>query len=282
MMGGGFEEVAAIFHPQTDLPESMTLAEVKQVFTAFWKTGYGSVTADEAMFMQSLIRRYRPAHFLEVGMASGLSGGLIASFIDRAGGSRFTTIDHDNTFFGDTTKENGFLIASIYARGDVEVVKRPFTTALDLDAIGETYDMAFIDANHQHPWPLIDTLCVYPHLTGAKIVIHHDLRLFRKQDIVFGIGPKYLFDQFPDTARLRSDANEGNIFALKLDMRREALEEIAADAFSLPWSLRTPLQDKYVEQFRAVLRRHYSAGLLAAFDKCLAKFNVMDRFRSGL
>ncbi len=263
-------------------PAGFSLDEIRAVFTRFWKTGYGSVAADEAQFIQSLIARHRPRHFLEIGMASGLSGGLISLFLDRFGGAKFTSIDHDNTFFGDKTKQNGFLIHEVYPGNAITVTKRPFTTALNLDAVGDTYDMAFVDANHQHPWPMMDTLCLYPHLTGSRIVIHHDLRLFRKQDVVFGIGPKYLFDQFPDSHRLRSTANQGNIFAVSLDMDQNRLEAIAADAFALPWSLRTPMTETYLDAFRKVLAAHYSPAMQQAFDAAARKFNVMDRFRTGL
>lgn len=262
--------------------ELLTLADIQKVFQLVWKTGYGSIAADEALFVQDLINRHRPIHFLEIGMASGLSGGLISRFLENSGGKKFTSIDHDGTFFGDKTKPNGFLINEIYKGTAVEVTKRTFHTALSLDKLGESYDMAFIDANHQHPWPLIDTLCLYPHLTGSKIVIHHDLRLFRKQDIVFGIGPKYLFDQFPAAKRITSKANDGNIYALDLSMSKAELENIAADGFSLPWSLRTPLQQDYVDAIRQMLKRHYSAALCENFDHNLKKFNVLDRFRSGL
>ena len=260
----------------------MTPADIQETFNRHWKPGWGSVSADEADFIQSLIVQHRPRSFLEIGMASGLSGGLIASFMEENGGERFLTIDHDNTFFGDKTKENGFLIGDIYLGSQVSVEKRPFTTALDLQSLGQAFDMAFIDANHQHPWPIIDTLCLYPSLTGPKIVIHHDLRLFRKQDLVFGIGPKYLFDQFPDSHKKRSIANDGNIFFIDLSLGKDMIENIAADAFNLPWSLRTPMQSKYVDAFRGILLNYYSSYLSDVFDDCVKKFNMMDRFRSGL
>lgn len=280
-LAGGFQETSGGFF-QGEPNARLSLADVQKLFQLFWKTGYGSIAADEALFVQELITKHRPAHFLEIGMASGLSGGLISRFLDASGGKKFTSIDHDNVFFGDKSKSNGFLIQEIYTGTKVEVVKRPYRTALDLDEIGESFDMAFIDANHQHPWPLIDTLCLYPHLTGSKIVVHHDLRLFRKQDIVFGIGPKYLFDQFPSSHRIASTANDGNIFAIDLNMTKAELEKIAMDGFSLPWSLRTPLQENYVNSVRAMLKRHYSQSLCEVFESSLKKFNVLDRFRSGL
>lgn len=260
----------------------MLASEIQQVFDEHWKPGWGSVNVDEVLYMQELIAKHRPTSFIEIGMASGLSGGLIATILDEHGGKVFHTADHDNTFFGDKSKENGFLIEAIYRGGGVQVEKRPFTTALDLDDGSDRYDMAFVDANHQHPWPLIDTLCLFPHMSGPKIVVHHDLCLFRKQDLVFGIGPKYLFDQFPESHRDRSTANDGNIFHVSLDMPREQLEQIAADGFSLPWSLRGPLPVPYVERIAAMIERHYDSALSDAFAAAVSKFNVTDRLRSGL
>lgn len=255
----------------------ITREKISDIFKKFWKNGYGSIETDEALFIQQLIAEHSPSHFLEIGMASGISGGLISLFLDRLGGTKFTTIDHDNTFFGDNLKENGFLIDKIYTSKKINVKKRPFTTALDLDKVGETYDMAFIDANHQHPWPIIDTICLFPHLTGDKIVIHHDLRLFRNQNIVFGIGPKYLWDQFPDNHKRKSAANKGNIFMVDLNISKDQLEEIAADAFSLPWSLRDPLQNIIIEKIIEMLKRHYSDYLLNVFKQAVSKFNGFTR-----
>ena len=148
-----------------------------------------------------------------------------------------------------------------------------FATSLDVSTLHSTFDMAFIDANHQHPWPLIDTLCLYPYMSGPKTVIHHDLALFRKQERPIGIGPKYLFDQFPASHRDRSTAGNGNIFSLDLDLPVSDLESAATEAFYLPWSLRGPLQPAMIDKFRVVLRYCYGEHLVAVFEECLQRFN---------
>ncbi len=268
----------------TAAKDSMQKEDITAIFRTHWRTGYGSVSPDEALYIRDLIARDRPRDFIEIGTGSGLSGGLICHFLEENGGETFVTLDHDNTFFGDNSKENGFLIEPIYPGGAVKVEKRPFTTGLDLDDMNRRFDMAFVDANHQHPWPLIDTLALWPHMRGdgPRTVIHHDLFLFRKQDIVFGIGPKYLFDQFPESHREASPAGGGNIFSLSLAMERDRLEEIAANGISLPWSLRTPLQDSHLKRIFAMIDRHYSPYLGQVFREAAAKFNHMDRFRTGL
>jgi len=251
----------------------MELREIEKVYKAHRKKGWGAVEPDEFFYIQTLIRKHKPAHFLEIGMGSGLSGGVIARMLDENGGQSFTSLDHSDTFFGDPAKTSGYLIEEIYTGPSVTVQKNHFMTALDAPDLHGRFEMAFVDANHQHPWPLIDTLCLYPFLTGPKIVIHHDLRLFRRQDIVFGIGPKYLFDQFPASHKHRSDAHDGNIFSLDLTLDQGELEAISEEAFYLPWSLRAPMPDGQLDAFRRILGEHYSGNLLSVFDGTCKKFN---------
>jgi hypothetical protein len=262
---------------------NFSLADLKQIYARVWRPGWGSITSDEVLFVQSLIEKYLPQDFLEIGTASGLSGGLIACILHNNGGRSFTTIDYDNTFFGDTSKPNGFLLEQLYTDSSVDIRYRPFAISLDVPKLESRYDMAFIDANHQQPWPIIDTLCIYPFMRNNKIVIHHDLCLFRNQDVVYGIGPKYLFDQFPELARITSTANHGNIFALALESFTPSdIERIAGDVFCLPWSLRTPLTNGLILNLRNFLSEHYSPALAAHFERCAAKFNNLERLRTGV
>ena len=252
----------------------MDSTQIERIYEQHWRPGYGSVMADEVEYFQDLIKQHRPASFVEIGTASGLSGGLICLLLDEFGGKRFVTVDHDNTFFGDTTKENGFLLPSIYPGGKVEVTRLTFTTAPDVPGLGETFDMGFVDANHQHPWSLIDTLCLYPVMGGSKVVLEHDLDLYRKQtDKIYGIGPKYLYDQFPHTHRDRSTARNGNLFSLSLDLPIVRMEQVAKDGFALPWSLRTPIAGPRLEAIRKVLSTYYDPSVVAVFNECIDKFN---------
>jgi len=252
----------------------MDSTEIARIHEQHWAPGWGSVTADEMEYFQDLIKQHRPASFIEIGTASGLSGGLICLLLDEFGGERFTTVDHDNTFFGDPTKENGFQLPLIYPGGRVEVNRLTFTTAPDVPGLGQSFEMGFVDANHQHPWPLIDTLCLYPVMTGSKVLLHHDLDLYRKQtDKIYGIGPKYLYDQFPHTHRDRSTANNGNLFSLSLDLPISRIESMAKDAFALPWSMRHAIGRPRVKAIRGVLREYYDPSVLETFNECVQKFN---------
>lgn len=248
-------------------------AGLAQLYDRVWKQNYGSIAVGEILFLQDLISDFRPRSFLEIGMASGLSTGLIAHCMDHNGGGTLLSFDYDDTFFGDPTKPNGFLFPEVYTGSRVDAHLLKFKIAPDVVEMDRKFDMAFIDANHQHPWPGLDMMCVWPYMTGPRIMVHHDLQLFLKQDVVYGIGPKFLYDQFPDDRRIKSEAENGNIFAVDLDMSRDAFEDILINLFKLPWSLRTPIQNKFLVKIRAIIKEHYSDRLSAHFEACLKQYN---------
>lgn len=248
-------------------------AEIARIHALHWREGMGTVSAPELVHFRELIERHRPESFIEIGTASGLSGGLIACLLDANGGRRFVTVDHDNVFFGDPTKENGYLVPEIYRGSAVDVVRRPHTTSIEVPGRGESHDMAFVDANHQHPWPLIDTICLYPVMTGAKVVLHDDLNLYRHQPTGRGIGPKHLYDQVPPTHRVRHAANHGNVFSISLDLDRATFQRMAMDGLAIPWTLTRRLQGERLELLRNVLAEHYTPRFCRFFDTMLGRYN---------
>jgi len=249
----------------------MDPAAVTRCYKAVQKPHYGTLSSGEVLFLQEQIATHRPRRFIEVGTATGLSTGFIARFMEEAAGDHLTSLDYDDRFYGDRSKPVGFLVPQIYSGTGVTVDIRPNTVSLDVGE--ESFDMGFVDGNHYHPWPTLDTLTLYPRLTGPKCLLHHDLTLFANLPKQDGIGPKFLFDQMPDTHRLRSVARGGNLFALDLRLDQTVFERAMADALSLPWSIRTQLSDDMVGKIRAMLKTHYSAALQDHFEACLAFYS---------
>lgn len=237
------------------------------------RPGSGTMSVEDLVAIEGLVATHRPRSFLEIGTASGLSAAVIAHMLEEHGGERLMTVDLLEHFYADPAQEAGFLLPLAYPDGPVTVERRTGWTAVDVATSGETFEMALVDGGHVHPWPLIDTLCVDLVLTGPRIVLQDDLTLFRRQPNGRGVGPKVLFDQFPESHREVFTAGGGNLFALSLDLPPGRLEQIAIDAFALPWTLPRAIPADVVERFGALLDEHHGAELADAFRSCSETFN---------
>ena len=225
--------------------------------------------------MLRAIEQHRPRAFVELGTSSGLSTGLLARMLHDNGGERLVSVDVSDRFYRDETRPTGFLVAELYDGDRVTVELRSPMTSVDVAGWDDTFEMGFVDGNHQHPWPLIDTLCLLPRMTGPRLLFHHDLNVHKKQRNANGVGPKYLFDQFPESHRTRYAVNRGNLFSLSLDLPAEQVEEIAVEGFALPWTgLRWKQGRPYLEAFRSVLQQYYSPNLLDVFNDAAERFAI--------
>ena len=113
------------------------------------------------------------------------------------------------------------------------------------------------------------------------MLFHHDLNVYKKQRNANGVGPKYLFDQFPGSHRTSYAANRRQpLLPLDLDLPAEQIEEIAIEASHSPGpDCAGSSGHPYVEAFRGVLARHYSPALLDAFNETAERF-ALDGARS--
>ncbi|WP_138468416.1 class I SAM-dependent methyltransferase [Poseidonocella sp. HB161398] len=246
---------------------------IDDLYHAHHRDGWGSVAEDELEFFQSVIAADRPGNFIEVGTASGLSGGFLARFLAENGGRRLVTLDFEEQFFGDRSRQVGFQIDPVKGDAAIEVARYRGITLLDLPEDVTGFDMGFVDANHQHPWPLLDTLLLHPRMPRGGKLFHHDLKLYRDDGHFNSIGPKHCYDQFPDSHRHVSAARGGNSYWLDLSMSREELGARGAAGLLIPWTLMEPLPEAQIEAAAAQLGRHYGPALRDTFLTAAARFN---------
>lgn len=243
----------------------LTSDDIATLHAAHVRPGFGTTTPDELAFLQKTIHRFKPKRFLEIGTASGLTTGFVAQFMDEIGGGSVTSIDTGRRFFGDHSKSVGYLAPAIYAGDAVDVTIETGKSSLDLKTLDGPWDMAFVDADHGHPWPTLDTLAVAPHLTGPRIVLHHDLQLFRRHIWFRGTGPRALFNETPEAHRHVDPANGWNMFYIDLNMADGTWPEVAANALCMPWTARPPLSQGTSTQFRNLIETHYGSDLAVLF-----------------
>lgn len=213
--------------------------DVDVLHRKLWRKGAISISADEAKWMNDVVRDCSPKTALEVGTAMGLSSVVLANAMAGCGGKTLDTVDLNKQFTGDKALETGYLIEEFSDEyKPVTVTKHLGNTTFDLRSLfgNKKFDLVFIDANHQHPFPTIDMMLVLPFVKKGGIVMHHDLRLYQKQNDARGIGPKYLFDQVSDLYRSSIGRGDNNIFYIKNEMGKEEWEDIFVNSLYMPWS----------------------------------------------
>lgn len=247
---------------------------ISDIWDRHWRQGYGSVNKAEAAFIRNSINRKRPKRFLEIGTASGLSGGLISRFLSETGAREFVTIDFSDKFWAEPDKATGFLLDKIHTGSTPAVIPVTNSTSLSLSELSSNglFDGAFIDANHQHPWPTLDTIATLPCLQAGAELLHHDLELYKKQPTPVGIGPKYLFDQIDCDKRYVDLEDSPNIFLIRFSGFLPDYQKALADSLLLPWTTRRPIASELLDGFGDVLQRNWGSNIIKAFDLARTRY----------
>ncbi|TVS06805.1 MAG: class I SAM-dependent methyltransferase [Phycisphaerales bacterium] len=236
----------------------------------------GAVGVIDACFLFDAVACLRPAKILELGVASGGSTSVLLRAMHHAG---LALIDDDERpavrsfdlhpmCYSDRSKPVGsavFEMAPDLAHG-VEV--RSGVTSLDLNPTlaGENFPLAFIDANHQHPWPTLDILALLPALAPGAWVVLHDIdlpaaaeryeRTHNTKVHWHDHGAKHLFDAWP-FEKIRGDAEADNIGLVRLPDPAPTLAELR---LALAPSINKPWETDPGERGRSILTGSPSEG----------------------
>jgi hypothetical protein len=249
-------------------------AELITLHKALWKPGSISITAGEAVFIKHLIARCKPKVFLELGTAAGVSTVLIFKVLSDVTNGRMITVDLNRNFVGGTDKPTGYMIDEHIASDD-RLTRIVGVTSADLDSsVTSGIEMCFIDANHQHPWPTLDTLFLWPLIAQRGVLIYHDLRLYQKAQGAPGIGPKFLFDQFPNEGKTVISDPDRNVFSLIKSHSDADFHRWMIDSLLLPWTLKRALSLSMATKIAKRLSELYPQSVANAFSIAFDRYNA--------
>ena len=266
---------------------------VENALNSHWDEQLKAIDGYDATFIFNALLDARPQNVVEIGCASGFSTALMAKMLEEIGPASITSYDVADKFWMDPSKEVGYLVENIAKSSATSITVRRGKLSLDICSDFEpgAIDFAFIDANHQHPWPLIDTLAILPLMSDGAYIVHHDLQLYRDRDWVPGIGPKVLYDQIAAEDRVcydslvrtklapetRTRSVKNNIYALRRapDYQAQAVE--IAHSFQLPWSLTKKLPYLLANRISDFLQSNYPCDAYRAFASGFDRYNKSHR-----
>ena len=233
-------------------------AALRSAHRRLWRKGWGGVSAADLITIRDLVAERRPGTVVEVGVASGLSAGFVGQFLGAIGGGRLVGVDLATRFYADQSRPVGFLAPPLMPATVSWTLVSP-GTAFDLSAVveAETVDLAFIDGDHEHPWPTLDLIAVLPLMKPGGVVVFDDVHRGRERGDGGGLGPDLLFKALrPHGARLA-----GRLFVLDLDRPIKTLEPALARALAHTWHPRRRLSDAFAAQIEHRVREAYGGAL---------------------
>ena len=225
----------------------------------------GGIGSRDYFFLTALVSILAPRRVIEIGTLTGFSAAIIAAAIYRQHGKRdgisVETLDVQTECIIDKSKRIGFEIPELIP--DLASTVRVHTQR-ESDFAGELADrdefgLAFIDADHRHPWPLLDVLRLAPYVEAGGWILLHDIQLgthgreLREagQALEGGTpyGAEWLFDQWP-FRKIRSF----HIGAVELPSRKADLVGFALRLMEEPFEV----TGKAAKRIRRALYQSFS------------------------
>ncbi|HEX4640653.1 MAG TPA: class I SAM-dependent methyltransferase [Chthoniobacterales bacterium] len=208
----------------------------------------GGIGSRDYFFLTCLVSILAPRRAIEIGTLTGFSSAIIAAAIYHQHGERnavtVETIDSHTHCSIDQSRPIGFEIPDLIP--DLVSTVRVHTgresdLVRELAAPGE-FGLAFIDADHRHPWPLLDVLRVAPYIEPHGWIILHDIQLgtYGQSERAAGkqleagtpYGAEWFFEAWP-FRKIRSF----HIGAIELPPRADALIPFALELMTKPFEV---------------------------------------------
>lgn len=209
----------------------------------------GGIGSRDYFFLTCLVSILAPQRVIEIGTLTGFSAAIIAAAIDHQHGATsppvtVETIDAHTHCSIDTTRPIGFEIPELVP-GLVSKIRihpgRESDVLREIANRGE-FGLAFIDADHRHPWPLLDVLRLAPYLQNRAWIVLHDIQLGshgeaeraagRNLEAGTPYGAEWLFERWP-FRKIRSF----HIGAIELPRQLDALVPFSLELMRLPFEL---------------------------------------------
>lgn len=208
----------------------------------------GGIGSRDYFFLTCLISILAPRRVIEIGTLTGFSTAIIAAAVYHQHGDRSAvnveTVDTHTHCSIDTTRPIGFEIPSLVPEL-VPTIRihtgRESNVVREIARPGE-FGLAFIDADHRHPWPLLDVVRLAPYLETEAWVLLHDIQLgsygkserdaAKQLDTGTPFGAEWLFERWP-FRKIRSF----HIGAIELPARREMIIPFALDLMKEPFEV---------------------------------------------
>lgn len=208
----------------------------------------GAIGFPEYFFLTAVASILAPVRAVEIGTSSGFSSAILAAALHRRHpqlrAPLVDTIDLHSRYLVDQTKPIGFEIPDLLPQLPDAVCVHTSRESDFIRELARPSELAFvfIDADHQHPWPVLDLLRVAPFVRNSGWVLLHDIQLGtmgvnaqeKGEPLAHGapFGAEWLFSRWPFPK-----ISGGNIGAVQLPLNKTEIAPIAFKLMALPFEM---------------------------------------------
>ena len=148
------------------------------------------MTRPERLFVNGLIRHFKPKKILEVGVWTGTGTCVVLNAMKDMPETRLHSIDllstipknHPQNTAGQD-KNIGYMASEMFpqalksGRGGIWTLHRGQRSEKVLDQVGDGIDFVVLDADHDLPGEIIDFLLILPRTTEDCVFVLHDINI---------------------------------------------------------------------------------------------------------
>ena len=200
-----------------------------------WATGY--ISDDDAVFLHRLVGEICPETVIEIGVASGCSSAVILNAMDGVGLGMLYSFDIDTHCYFDRSRPIGAAVAEMGGQSLERWILKCGTSVEAGEMLrGHDVAMAFVDANHSHPWPTIDVAALLPAMKPDGWVVLHDISLpnLNPERSHVPHGAQYLYEAWPGEKK-SSGGLQNNIGAIQLLGDHQRSVAALRDVLEVQW-----------------------------------------------
>jgi hypothetical protein len=208
----------------------------------------GAIGLDDYFFLTAFTTILAPQRVIEIGTLTGFSAAIIAAALSRRHGTGTAawvdTIDVRPQCLIDETRPTGFEIPALIPNLTAMVrlhIPHDSSFVRELAKPNEL-ELVFIDANHQHPRPLLDLVRLAPYVKSGGWIVLHDIQLGtigrkaveagRSPPLGAPAGAELLFNEWPFRK-----ISGGNIGAVEVPADKSTLIPVALRLMSIPFEV---------------------------------------------
>jgi predicted O-methyltransferase YrrM len=143
----------------------------------------GGISGQDYFFLTAIDSILAPRRAIEIGRLTGFSAAIIVAAIYWQHGNRdeilVETIDLSRQCIVEEMQPTGFEIPRLIPdlASTVRVHTRRGSEFVREIGAREEFGLAFIDADHRHPWPLLDVIRLAPYVQTAGWIVLYDIQL---------------------------------------------------------------------------------------------------------